>query len=567
MTFELIIGKSNYKSNFKKKIYLDKQILNFNNEIEKNDNINHNDILVLDKRVEIQSLCNDLYEKIILDLAKKLNHLHGVNFSDNFWKITLGPWLSNFIAISFNRYHKIKRAIENKDISSVLLFENVEEFIPLNNFELNKLCNDNNWNAIFYSHVINFLKPELKEKINKIEINRKKKRLSLKNLVKKYIFSILTLFYKKKDPIITSTYLPFFENLKLFFYLKQIPIIWFAPILERDKINLKNRKLLLLNQTEKNFENFLKNLIPFSIPICHIELFKEMNEKLRLLKLPENPKFIYTTNNYEYDEYFKLYVALKKENKTKYIIGQHGNISWIEDIFFENQHSADHYLYWGKDGFGKNENGFNFKLKRKFQNKSKGYLLILDSPFGTNNKIFNRIDENFEKEESLKILLTNLEKNIKENIIFKLHSSFDLREKNYIEKLKKICPKIKIETSNQKTSKLVQNSKCVLHLYDSTGILETMSYNVPTLCMWQNEFNHIQKKYHNLYYALKKNEIFFNEPLVLSEHINKNWNDVQKWWLKENIQSCKKFVLNELSIFPDKNSTYKLSKKLLELSS
>jgi len=54
---------------------------------------------------------------------------------------------------------------------------------------------------------------------------------------------------------------------------------------------------------------------------------------------------------------------------------------------------------------------------------------------------------------------------------------------------------------------------------------------------------------------------------VLSEHINKNWNDVQKWWLKENIQSCKKFVLNELSIFPDKNSTYKLSKKLLELSS
>ena len=76
------------------------------------------------------------------------------------------------------------------------------------------------------------------------------------------------------------------------------------------------------------------------------------------MKLPQKPKFIYTTNNYEFDEHFKLYVALKKINKTKYIIGQHGNISWLENIYFKKHYCADHYLSWGKKWFWKKNKWF-----------------------------------------------------------------------------------------------------------------------------------------------------------------------------------------------------------------
>jgi hypothetical protein len=39
---------------------------------------------------------------------------------------------------------------------------------------------------------------------------------------------------------------------------------------------------------------------------------------------------------------------------------------------------------------------------------------------------------------------------------------------------------------------IIAKSKLVVHSYDSTGILEAMCQNIPTITFWKNRFDHLR---------------------------------------------------------------------------
>ena len=38
----------------------------------------------------------------------------------------------------------------------------------------------------------------------------------------------------------------------------------------------------------------------------------------------------------------------------------------------------------------------------------------------------------------------------------------------------------------------------------------------------------------------------------LSKHLNKNWKEINSWWLKKELQKQRKAILDNLSIVPEK---------------
>ena len=46
---------------------------------------------------------NEIYEKLLQEITVELNKLHKVNWSRKAWRIFIGPWLSRFIAIIYDR--------------------------------------------------------------------------------------------------------------------------------------------------------------------------------------------------------------------------------------------------------------------------------------------------------------------------------------------------------------------------------------------------------------------------------------------------------------------------------
>ena len=571
MTFKLIIGKlTEADLSNDRVIALDSFVKEIINNKNTNCKIQNQPFLDSIKRNETSIYLNNLSEKIISELKFKLNSLNKVNYGTDDWKIIVGPWLNNFLKISHNRFYKIKRVLSENDISEVTAFNYKDEnFTLIDNLQLNEVSNNVEWNAIMYSKIISFLKPNINIMFENLNTNfSRTKKISIKSIFKNFISFLLSFLIKKNDALIVHPYLPYFENIKLNFFLKQFPQSWRLFKLVDKKYDIELRKKIILKNSENDFEMFMSKIIPSSLPICHIESFNKLKTIIDNSHLPKNPKFIFTSNNYEYDEVFKLYVVLKKKNKSTYIVGQHGSyISSIENMFFKESHAADYYLDWGKNGFDSNQDGFNLKLINKsIKNDKNGKILILDSPYGTNNKTFNRMDENIIKEKFLHTLISSIDKDLHKNIILKLHTSYKQRDKTYLSKIKSICPDIKIETDNKIIFKLFKKARCVIHTYDSTGIYETMTFNIPTFCIWPNELNHVQQKYQQYYNILKKNNVLFFEPKYLAEKINSFYSNLDMWWLKTETKEAINIFLNQFSNIPNNNSTKVLAKKLIELS-
>ena len=104
------------------------------------------------------------------------------------------------------------------------------------------------------------------------------------------------------------------------------------------------------------------------MPICYLEGFKDLNNIVKAKCCPKSPKFIFTSNNFYYDEVFKLYTALNVEKGKKYYVGQHGGNygtqKWksqrIEEL------TADKFITWGwSDDDNKYKPAFVLKIQEK----------------------------------------------------------------------------------------------------------------------------------------------------------------------------------------------------------
>ena len=96
---------------------------------------------------------------------------------------------------------------------------------------------------------------------------------------------------------------------------------------------------------------------------------------------PSNPKFIFTSNSYDTDEVFKIWVAKKTEENFKYFVGQHGNnagqhFCWAIQVGLK-RYTTNRFISWGWDDKRKNTlKGFNFKKSIDLKIKKEGKNFI-----------------------------------------------------------------------------------------------------------------------------------------------------------------------------------------------
>ena len=530
-----------------------------------------------DKRDNDLNYIDSLFFKLIKEISSLLNEVHKLEYPESFWQIIVGPWLENYLIVVFNRFNKIKNAIQNYDLSGVNIINTKNKLLVTEDtISLSKACLNQYWNEVLYSKILETMKSKIEIKyINNDEklyyFNFKKELNSKETFTSKsknYLSYILKYFKRDDDAFIISSYLPFIQQMKLYLNLKQVPQIWKSPeiIYRSYNINLR-KKFLLSNKNFGEFEKFVRTDIPFSIPICFLEGFNELLDVVSKLPWPRKPKFIFTSNNHDYDEVFKLWTAQKREKNVPYFIGQHGTVSYKGTLLHDKVRSPDKVIGWGENGWGMNKNGFNLKLVgQNFKHDNNGNLLILIAPITTDRKIWDKILDNELNQEWLRKLISNLPKKILKKTILRLPHSYKNHSFIPYESIKKDFPEIKFDFHEKKLKQLFAKSRLVIHCYDSTGILETISSNIPTMCIWPNTFAHMVNDYRKYYELLIEAKILANNPEELSSCIINNWDDPDKWMrntiLKEKVDK----FLYKFSNFPPKYATKKLAQHLLNVA-
>ena len=148
-------------------------------------------------------------------------------------------------------------------------------------------------------------------------------------------------------------------------------------------------------------------------------------------------------------------------------------------------------------------------------------------------------------------ILNNLNDKIKDkNLIMRFHNrQFGLFEYQTFEEK---YPKIKKDLQKIKYEDLISRTKIFLSPYLGTGYLETLSINLPTIVFNSKKVNILRDEVKPYYEKLKKVNIFFDDEIELTNHINKIWNNPLKWWNSNNLQEVLKEFCDNFA-FDNKN--------------
>lgn len=514
--------------------------------------------------IDLNEVLN-LEKKLFPEICDLLNEYHSIRLSSKSWKIFVG-WVFRMLIVQlFNKIQTLKYCLDNYEISGTIsyrynkfsitpnFFSEIQEdriFAPWkNNILDNKILNllDNNNFPIKYIENNNLKK--------KLEINKNSK---IENNYKQKIFFKLCKFYnniskrfiRSNDAFIMNTYLPSIEEFKLELSLGQFPQLWkfnkdnieFYDNLQNIKIDEKNRDKLTKNfesNSDNNLENIIRKLLFELWPTIYLEGFNELSKVVNNQPWPKSPKFIFTSNEYYNNEIFKLWTALKVEKGAKYFVGQHGNDHVITKNNTPTQQSSDKFITWGYSNQTKKFfPAFKF-IKKKFRYNKKGGLLLIEN---THIKNFSTFDKKFQFIKYLKnqlVFVSLLKNEPRKKITIRLNPEIHIKRWSIRRRWLDFDPNLNLDNET-KITKLISENRLIVHSYDSTGILETMSQNIPTLAFWLYDYDHLVDDAKPYYKLLFDAGIIHFTAESASKQINLIWNNIDSWWNKREVQEARR---------------------------
>ncbi|OUR98815.1 hypothetical protein A9Q84_05220 [Halobacteriovorax marinus] len=530
----------------------------------------------------IYALLKPIEESLFKDLILKLSEIHKISLGDRSWEIIIGHWLNRYVNISYNRYHTLKKVVEREDLFSFYTpQESSYSLVNKDSYTFVLNSNKDEWNHSYYANILRFIKPKNVDVIN-IDLKKvveEKENLvngkdNIKQKVSNFFTFILSKFSKDRDAFILSSYLTKKNDLKLSFFLKQIPQLWKSLSYKSNKLNTKLRdNINFEDKISSDFENFLRYNIKFLIPRSYIEDFYEIIESIKLSSWPKNPKFIFTSNNFDTDDVFKIYTALCVEKGIKYYTGQHGS-NYGTHWFWGNKdvperRTCDAFITWGwEDKLTKCVPGFIFKIdaSSKFKINKRGNLLIIQRPMFHRETFYDVHDEFLNSYLVGQFsFYRNLKLSIQSNSIVRLHSMFNYTgseaDKRWVDEFNDV----NLDFGTKGIRELTREARLIYHGYDSTGILETLAMNLPTVACWNDGLDHLLDEVLIDYKLLMDCKILFINSENAAEHINNIWDDVDNWWQSESVQNARKEFCNKYARI-QKNPHRKLGNILLNLS-
>ena len=500
------------------------------------------------------------YEALLFPIiVELLNQYHSVVYTERFWKILIGHWVRRYFQVIVNRVSTIEQCLEIYTVTGMTGDSTSFTLATTDSVSAVWAFNDDSWNNALSSAIFEIKKDpdiffeEKKSKSNRFELllSSNKRSRCIDRFVRSS-FAWLDFLRKDTDSVICSSYLPKLTELKLNLALLQIPRFtgFQHPIINRDVNKVHRVKLSdsLVTKAINNNSNVIDICVATFlfelIPICYLEGFFTLKNQVSKIKAPSNPKFILTSNNFDTDESFKLWAALKTEAGVPYYVGQHGNNYGTSRYMNPSveEETSDKFLTWGwVDLLEQHTPAFMFKLaeKRKSKYSRDGGLLLVEICVGHRIETWDITNEYANYFESQKKLINCLRCGIKEEVTIRLQAA--ARNFKWSDELRwrAFDTSLKIDVGVTKMSELIKKNRLVVYSYDSTGILESFASNIPTLAFWDNGYDHLRDNAKPYYKLLVEAGIVHLSPESLADKINEIWDNVEQWWFSNEVQFAK----------------------------
>lgn len=503
----------------------------------------------------VQSLSSQL----LVELSAALNAFHNTCHDTRYWNIVIGHWLQRYVAVVFNRYFTLKQALDKYEVSSSTVFASDGYSLATpDSHTFVYACHDDIWNHVLYSDILSFME-RLKVDVDKDALKGERGfavvshsipacKGWIKNFTSKFATNVLPKLIREHDAVISSSALPMKEEIKLQLSFGQCPQLWRSPPLKTVNLDREKRLNFILNaESHQGFERFVRRQLSEIIPICYLEGYEQLTQEVKALPWPRKPKFIFTSNRFGTDEVFKVWTASKVEEGVPYYVGQHGN-NYGTHIYAGNEQwperiSADKFFSWGWSKQGTNV--FPAIIFKQVNRKAPkfnplGGLLLIEKTNPPHIWPWDRYFEYADYQEDQFRFEEGLSDQVRSMVVVRLHHEHGSYNWFAVQRWQDRSPLAKIDKGATSLGSLISESRIVVHSYDSTGILETLAANIPTLCFMQEGLGHLCASARPYYELLKDAGILVETPAQAAEMIEKHWNNIGAWWEGEKVQSARK---------------------------
>ena len=92
--------------------------------------------------------------------------------------------------------------------------------------------------------------------------------------------------------------------------------------------------------------------------------------------------------------------------------------------------------------------------------------------------------------------------------------------------------------------KILPRAKIVIHDSNNTGFLESLFFNVPTILILDKKIETFEKSARKYVKLLEKKKIIHYDPKTVVNFINKNFNEIDKWWNQRGLQKVRRDFCN-----------------------
>ena len=514
----------------------------------------------------LQNNTNLLCQELLTSLVPALNSYHRVTLNLRSWEIILGPWLSQFVGYISRRYSTFMQVLEQNEISSINYFGVVPEYLAMNTTsDFAHKSQDSIWQSMVDGIILKCLNLEtllIEQSIfiaNEIGI---KESLTDANSTKHRLAILITRMFasrffnpKSNKYYLQATYLPYAVEARLHLLLRQVPSIRWISTPEAinagpidDELRLDLARDFLRNHFS-DLQRCLNETLPYIFPKCFLEDFAELKKKTVTSSFPTSPRLIFTSNSFESDEVFKLWAAMKVQEGSYYVVGQHGNnYGTLKGGLLTEQRTADAFLTWGwHDSRNNTIPSFNLKVsgRRRLRNKGNCIILMQDMLW---NPTYPR-DTDYEFDNYLKRqfdFVSRLHIDARKQLVVRLHhTSSTCRRDIHLEWVEflKSYPEVKIDLGYSPLKKMIKNSALVVHGYDSTGLLETLSQGIPSVAYIPGGLDHLNDVARDQYQLLVEAGLIFTNPDAAAAGVSAIMKDLPFWWMNEvRIRERERFV-------------------------
>jgi len=497
---------------------------------------------------------DSLYENISPILFSALNQLNKVQYSDKQWKIISGHFLRRFLHVVFDRlensYWKNKRV-------NYTLQDDFEIQVPQTSLDFVYLADQEAWNRalirVFPPSDVSILNA-LKNISSSYHQERIKTRIF--NYIKCSLSFTSNLVAKRTTPVIVSSYLSFFDDLKIKFSVRSF-LFPFFPSSTFKACSKAKRKLLhdlLLSRAITTNHEITKtkyfwvalSSLPLVIPVCYLEGFDGNRLSAKRLALPSNPKFIFTSNSFDFNEIFKIWLAEKILLGTKYIVGQHGNNYGTKYNFllWPEVECSDYFFGWGDWPVKPNNfvnTGIFIKKLLNMKGQIDGTCLIIRAFPSQMINIYETPDRTLKSIYDLESFCKQNMPVIRKSTLIRLHHAST--RSNFINEMSYLNSVLEYERVLSGHDSLItelSRSRLVIFFYDSTGLLELINSDVPTIIYCPNACDHLTDTAFRIYKTLLKDAgIMHSSADELSRFVNSIWENTIDWWKSDAVKAAR----------------------------